>query len=347
MTVELLGTDAGIGVDTITYSTTGAEVTGTTVTGATADVRITTAGTTVLTATATDRLGRVGAPIEVVVTIVDLPDRDTDPPLVDCADGPAGWRAADVSISCQASDAESGLAHPEQATFSVSTAVPDGTATTEAFTGRADVCDRAGNCTAVAPIGPFMVDRALPTISVAYPSEGGTVIYRDRVTGDVRCDDVGSGVASCTIGSLDTSSVGTKSVQARAVDVAGNVVTTTVTYRVVYEWSGFYFPVVDPPQVNLGIAGLSYPIAFNLFDGSGRRVRDRTAIVSIQSVTRNCATPTYGPPVELSGSGANGGLTDAVLFWLYIWKTPRKSGCYQLRVNLNDGTTHVADFRLF
>jgi hypothetical protein len=347
VTVDLLGTDVGIGVTSITYSTTGAQTSGpTTVSGATASVPITTPGITVLTAQATDGLGRLGAATEVVISITPPPDRDTTAPDVTCTEGPTGWTNTDVTIDCQAADAESGLADPDQAAFTLATTVPAGTVTEHALTGGATVCDVAGNCTDVAPRGPFRIDQVAPTVAVTFPTANGTIVIGDDVLGEVGCADAGSGLASCTIGSIDTRTVGTRTVDARAVDSAGNVVTTTVTYRVVYDWSGFYLGVREPPRVNVVLRGLLYPISFTLLDADGGILHDRGAIDSIQSVPRSCSSPaSFGTPVELLAS-APGNLVDLWVAWLYVWQAPRQAGCYQIRVHLDDGTTHVADFRL-
>ncbi len=342
--VTLLAADDGIGVASLTYTTTGAQASGpTTVAAATTSVRIAAVGDTTLTARAVDLLGHESAPFEVRVTVDPIPDVDVDPPVAACGASPTGWKAANVTVSCQVSDAGVGLADPAQGTIQLSTSVGVGAAATDAMTNTADVCDRNNNCVTVGPFGPFSIDRAAPTVDVRYPLPNGTVYLKDNVLGDVGCGDVGSGVVSCSIGAIDTSTLGTKTVTATARDAVGNTATSTVTYQVTYLWGGFYLPFREPPQVNAGIRGMTYPVLFNVLDGRGRRITTRSAITAIESVPRtSCTSSTFGAPVAQNVSG----LTDALLFWLYPWKTPTKAGCYQLRVHLDDGTVHVADFRL-
>ncbi len=343
--VSLLGIDSGSGVASITYWTTGAEErAAVTVPGASAAVLVTTPGVTTVSTVAVDNLGNESAQIDTVVEIVAA--SDTEPPVVTCGELPTGWNAADVVIECDAVDPDGGLADPTQASFSLTTAVPDGTATDQAFTGSVDVCDVDGNCTTVGPFGPLSVDKADPALDVRFPLAGGTVLLRDNVLGDVACTDAGSGVASCTIGAIDTSSIGSKSVTATATDRVGNTATVTVPYRVTFLWSGFYL-LVDPPDVNVSIRGLTIPITFNLFDARGRRVRDIQAISSISYAKRTtCGAPGLGPRTVVSTPSQPNGLVDAILLWAFPWKTPKQAGCYQLRVDLADGTSHSVEFRL-
>ncbi len=346
--VRLLGVDAGIGVRSLTWSATGAQPSDAVVVdGAAATLRLSAPGTTTVTASAVDALGRTSTSIEVVVVIEPPVATDTDPPVVTCSAPPSGpnapWSAGDVTVACTAGDTGSGLADPAQASFTLSTSVPDGTATDQAMTPAATVCDVSGNCAAPAgPYGPYRIDRADPTIDVRYPVAGGTVIIRDDLLGDASCTDAGSGVASCTVGTIATSTLGAKSVTATATDAVGNTTTVVVPYTVRYLWSGFYLPILNPPLVNLGKAGWQYPILFNMLDGKGRRIRDVSAVTSITYAKRtSCTSSTFATPVS-----SPGGVTDALLFMVHAWTTPKQAGCYQLRIALNDGTIHAADFRL-
>jgi hypothetical protein len=342
--ISLLGVDAGSGVASITYWTAGAEEQDpVTVPGASVAVRVTTPGVTTVSAVAVDRLGNESAQVDTVVEIVSA--SDTEPPVVTCGEPPSGWHAADVVIDCAAVDHDGGLADPTQASFSLTTAVPDGTATAEAFTDSAEVCDVDGNCTTVGPFGPVSVDKADPVIDVRFPAPGGSVLLRDDVVGDVACTDAGSGVSRCTIGAIDTATVGPKSVTATAADAVGNTTTVTVSYRVTYQWSGFASPVVDPPEENRGKAGRTYPLKFALYDATGALVRGLQNITSIQFVSDTCG-PVPSEPAVLISVDESAGLKETDSGFQYNWKTPKKPGCYQIRINLADGTTNVADFRL-
>jgi hypothetical protein len=68
-------------------------------------------------------------------------------------------------VACTASDAEAGLAVPADAAFQLLANVAPGTSNAAAFTASHEVCDAAGNCAKVGPIGPLRVDRQPPVVS--------------------------------------------------------------------------------------------------------------------------------------------------------------------------------------
>ena len=54
---------------------------------------------------------------------------DTAPPVVSCAPTPATWTDTQASVACTATDSGAGLEDDADASFTLSTAVPAGTAT--------------------------------------------------------------------------------------------------------------------------------------------------------------------------------------------------------------------------
>ena len=76
------------------------------------------------------------------------------------------------------------------------------------------------------------------------------------------CADAGSGIDTCTVPDpLDTTSVGLKTIHAHAVDRAGNVFDSDLTYRVTaYTFTGFFSPINNLPAINDANAGSSVPI---------------------------------------------------------------------------------------
>ncbi len=93
-------------------------------------------------------------------------------PEVSCDPAPAGWVAANVSVTCTAADPDSGLVSPADATFTLSTSVAAGDwSGAAAFAAHPAVCDAAGNCTKVPAPTPAHVDRAAPVVKCgAVPS---------------------------------------------------------------------------------------------------------------------------------------------------------------------------------
>ncbi len=75
---------------------------------------------------------------------------------------PTGTFAAEVTVTCVASDVGSGLADPGQATFTLRTDVGPGNHDASAVTSTRQVCDIAGNCITAGPVGPFDIDRTKP-----------------------------------------------------------------------------------------------------------------------------------------------------------------------------------------
>jgi hypothetical protein len=68
-----------------------------------------------------------------------------------------------TTIACTASDTESGLANPADASFALTTAVAAGEETADALTDSRQICDVAGNCATAGPIGGNKIDLKAPT----------------------------------------------------------------------------------------------------------------------------------------------------------------------------------------
>ena len=163
------------------------------------------------------------------------------------------------------------------------------------------------------------------------------------------CSDEGSGVASCsgTVpngSALDTGSVGTKTFT--AADNAGNSSTTTVSYKVVYNFKGFFAPVRNAPALNQAKAGAVVPFSFTLGGNYGRNV-----VSSARSVPINCTTLQPLSQGLSERVQADAGLSAASYsrtpVYLYLWATakPYKNTCRQFTLTLNDTTEHRANFR--
>jgi len=171
---------------------------------------------------------------------------DATAPEVQCAAAPAGWSSENITIACTTVDTGSGLARPEDASFSLTTNVSDGNEVASAFTNTRSVCDRSDNCTPAGPIGPIEVDRRAPAVEITGPLAGTSVEQGTSLTARYTCADGGSGVSTCegTVASgaaLDTSSVGQHVLKVTGTDVAGNRSSAELEYTVL--------PDVKPPVV--------------------------------------------------------------------------------------------------
>jgi hypothetical protein len=123
---------------------------------------------------------------------------DNKAPDVTCSQLDSNWHANDVSVDCSASDDGSGLANANDAQFSLTTSVQNGTENDAATTDNRNVCDAVGNCVTVGPFGPAKVDKKGPAISGAPASSpDANNWYNAPVTIHWTCVDAGSGVAHC------------------------------------------------------------------------------------------------------------------------------------------------------
>lgn len=161
---------------------------------------------------------------------------DVTPPTISCG-GPDGvWHADDVSILCTASDGDSGLKDPADASFTLTTSVPAGTADANASTGSRLVCDNALNCAQAGPISGNMVDKEPPTIVIDAPA--GAYSTGAPVSASYGCTDhSGSGLASCAGpvangGAIDTGHAYSDTFTVEAEDNVGNRATNSSDYTV-------------------------------------------------------------------------------------------------------------------
>ncbi len=118
--------------------------------------------------------------------------------------------------------------------------------------------------------------------------------------------------------------------------------------RAEYSFSGFFAPVDDPPVVNTGKAGRTYPLKFHPRDASGALVTSLAAVSSIRYAAVSAGAFT-GDPADALDATATGGTSlryDASSKQFhYNWATPGK-GSYVLTVTLADGSAHSAYFTL-
>lgn len=196
-------------------------------------------GSVLAVATSTAASGDTNGVLDIYAATLG-PATDHAPPTVSCQPADGSWQPANVTVSCTATDVGSGLASAADASFSLSTAVADGAADGAASTGTRNVCDLAGNCTLAVSTG-HRVDRADPTATVS-PAAQGTFVRFAPVDASFACDDVGSGIGSCTAlaggvavadgAPLPTSSAGTWTIDVTAQDAAFRTTVVSVPFVV-------------------------------------------------------------------------------------------------------------------
>ena len=113
-----------------------------------------------------------------------------------------------------------------------------------------------------------------------------------------------------------------------------------------YNFAGFFQPVNNPPTVNIATAGASIPVKFSLGGDQG------LSIFAAGSPASQMIVCDGGAPlseIEETVTAGNSGLSydPTIDQYKYVWKTQRawRGTCRQLILELNDGTTHTANFR--
>jgi hypothetical protein len=117
---------------------------------------------------------------------------------------------------------------------------------------------------------------------------------------------------------------------------------STLTYTV----SGFLPPVNNPDVVNLGKAGRTYPIKWQLKDADGNFITSLAAIKSITFKPIQCGafTSVQADALEAETNGKSGlSYDDISNHYRYNWATP-SAGCYVLFLSLDTGQVRHAYF---
>lgn len=275
---------------------------------------------------------------------------DTTPPSVQCGAADGVWHAADVTVSCTASDAVAGLAAAGDAAFTLSTHVAAGTETASAATDTRQVCDNRGNCTTAGPVGGHKVDRKAPVISLGSPMPG-TYTVGESLSASYSCTDGGSGVKTCTGTqpngtTINTSQPGSFAFTVRAEDNVGHVASTTSPYVVSYR----ICPLFDDTRAKP--AGSVVPVQLMLCDVAGNNLSAPDVAIAAVGITLTSTEVTA--PVDDAGNanpdsgfrytaglGSGGG-------YVYNLSTKgRGPGTWALRFYASgDPTLHRVEFQL-
>jgi hypothetical protein len=181
-----------------------------------------------------------------------------------------------------------------------------------------------------------------PTVSPDVVLLGGTATVTANAT------DALSGLASQSCGALDTSTVGSKSVTCTATDNAGNTASASVSYGVVYAFTGFLNPVDNLPVWNVAKAGQAVPFRWHVADAIGNPVTNLVS-VTVTAVTYNCALGTTDNQLEDYAAGGSGLQNLGNGDYQFNWATPKAyaNSCKTVMFNLGEGAgkEHAALFK--
>lgn len=198
----------------------------------------------------------------------------------------------------------------------------------------------------------YSADGTAPDISITTPADDASYILGSTVLADYGCTDEpgGSGLASCTGpvtdgAAIDTATIGTKTFTVDAEDNAGNMSSLTHTYFVVYDFTGFFSPVNNPPTLNRLKAGASAPVKFSLDGDQGLGVF-ATGYPKSRAIACDTSAPIDG--IEETMTAGSSSLSYDVTSdeYTYVWKTAKSWGgsCRQLEVRFSDGAVQTALF---
>jgi uncharacterized repeat protein (TIGR01451 family) len=291
-----------------------------------------------------------GATKDVVFTV-----EDTTAPVIDCPDNivtpsDAGSCSATVNPgtatatdNCDTSITITGTRSDSQP---LNAAYPKGTTT---ITWKAT--DDAGNyseCQQTVTVNdeepPTITCQANITVYVAPNSTdtSAVVTYTTPVGQDNCAGSTTTQQAGLPSGS--SFAVGTTTNTFRVTDASGNSAECSFAVTVLYNFTGFFSPVNNPPVFNNVNAGRAIPLKFSLSGNKGLNI-----FAAGYPVSQQIACNTSAPLADVEGTETSGGstLTYSPDQYNYGWKTESSwaGTCRKLIVKLNDGTEHPALFK--
>jgi hypothetical protein len=156
-----------------------------------------------------------------------------------------------------------------------------------------------------------MIDKNPPVVSVTGVNDKATYTLGAVPAAACSTSDALSGVATPATAQLaggTSNSVGTFTATCSgAQDMAGNTAPpASVTYTVHYKFNQFLEPVSNPPTVNTGNVGRTYPVKWQLTNASGSFISALSAVTSITYKPTPCGSfsndPTGSAPTTPTGS---------------------------------------------
>jgi len=198
-------------------------------------------------------------------------------------------------------------------------------------------------------------DNTPPNITVKSPINGGIYLLNQKLIADWSVNDTTSGVAAATgtypNGSvISTTSIGTNGIMSfnvSAADVAGNTNKTNVTYYIRYKFGGFLAPIINDGS-SIFRHGSKIDIRFKLSDANLKNVATATAKLNFSLITPNITGKVLQP--FSNDPTWNGGFFkyDSRNMWYYYNLDSKglQSGTWQIRVDINDGSSHAVNISL-
>ena len=255
--------------------------------------------------------------------------------------GSNGWYTSDVTVDTDGADT---ISNPTTCSND-----QHQTTSTNGQTFNGSCTNDAGLTTNATPL-TVKLDKVSPTLTwTGGPANGGSY-YFGSVPAAPTCtaiDPLYSGPNGCTVAGY-SNLVGSHTMTATALDVAGNSYGETRSYTVLgWTLNGFFQPVDMNGVFNTVKNGSTVPLKFEIFAGS-TELTDPATVKSLTSALVNCDASAPQDEVETTATGgttlrydASGGQ------FIYNWKTPNTAGkCYRVTMTSQDGSSLVAFFKL-
>lgn len=313
ITVSFSGTDSLSGIDTCSAPQSFGEGASQTATG-----------------TCTDKAGNTSDAVNATVNV------DKTLPSISAASSySAGtWTNQNVVVSFTCTDTLSDVASVD------SPKTVSGEGANQSVSGTCT--DKAGNSSS-ATFSTINIDKTAPVLAPSVSPN--LVLLFGTATANPNASDGLSGVASASCGTVDTSSVGAKTVSCTATDNAGNTAAVDAPYSVNYNFTGFFNPI-NNSAVNVAKAGSGIPVKFSLSGNQGLGIMV-SGSPSSQKISCDSSAP-LDPVEETVTAGSSSLSYDALADqYVYVWKTDKAwaGTCRQLTVALNDGTSRSVNFK--
>ncbi|HET7072826.1 MAG TPA: PxKF domain-containing protein [Mycobacterium sp.] len=274
-------------------------------------------------------------------------------------DGNNGWyvHAVLVTFSCADPAAANGAAGSGVATCPDPVTLSQNGANQSVTRSVADKADNTASKTA----SGINIDMENPTLTIGGVKDGGIYTLGSVPTPTCNATDSFSGVASCK-GSLSgglPNGVGTFTYTATATDKAGNLVTQSVSYKVIYNVPAnvafFLQPINDTAHtasttLSIFKAGQTVPVKFQLKNAAGQIVQANSAPIWQTPAQGNLTTSAVNEDsFTTTGDSASGFRWDSTAQqYIYNWNTSSTQGGYywKIGVKLDDGMTYFTDIGL-
>jgi hypothetical protein len=210
------------------------------------------------------------------------------------------------------------------------------------------VADNVGN----ASVGGINIDNENPTITGVNVA-GGFYTLGQAPAPTCTANDSFSGLAGCkvSVSGGTTNGVGTFSWTATATDKAGNSISQTGTYKVVYRFDGFLQPINDTAhQVGTSTSvfksGSTVPVKFQLKKSDGTVVQSPTAPVWLTPVKGGAMSLPVDETAQTVSADSGSTFRYDTGQYIYNWKTGTGGNYWQIGAKLDDGQIYYVNLGL-